>query len=429
MNFHGLETIPPANAATWIIATATIGAVLSRPANLPEAWWAAAGAILLVLGGLLPWPSAWQAVGKGLDVYLFLAGMMLLSELARREGVFDWCAALAVGHSRGSPVRLFTLVYGVGVLITIFLSNDATAVVLTPAVLAVTRAAKVSKPLPYLLACALVANAASFVLPISNPANLVLFARQIPPLAAWLSIFALPSAVSIVATGAILLFLTRRDLVDRIVVPSEKTPLSTTGKLALASIASAVLVLLGASAFHLDLGAPTCAVGVLAWLLVSSQDRKAFWETPRDVSWSVLPLVAGLFVVVEAVNATGVLEATTKALAELGKLPPWQGNLAAAFGITAISNLINNLPSGLIAGTAVAQAPVADTLRNALLIGVDLGPNLSVTGSLATILWLIALRRENQAVGAWTFLKIGVVATPFALLLAILASTFLHPAS
>ena len=106
--------------------------------------------------------------------------------------------------------------------------------------------------------------------------------------------------------------------------------------------------------------------------------------------------------------------------------PAWQGGLVGAFGVTAISNVINNLPSGLVTGTAVAQTPgLARTLRDALLIGVDLGPNVSVTGSLATILWLIALRREKQEVSAWSFLKVGLVVTPVALVLAVLASTLL----
>src|ERR1700677_3753006 len=106
--------------AIWLIAAVTIGCVLGRPGNLPEAVYATMGAVLLVVCGLLPWLSAWKAVGKGLDVYLFLSGMMLLSELARREGVFDWCAAVAVGHARQSSVRLFWLIYGVGVIVTVF---------------------------------------------------------------------------------------------------------------------------------------------------------------------------------------------------------------------------------------------------------------------------------------------------------------------
>src|SRR5437879_12331315 len=136
---------------------------------------------------------------KGIDVYLFLTGMMLIAELARQEGLFDWLAALAVEHARGSPQRLFALVYAVGTIVTVFLSNDATAVVLTPAVYAATRAAGAA-PLPYLFACAFIANAASFALPISNPANLVVFGERMPHLADWLRQFTLPSVAAIVLT-------------------------------------------------------------------------------------------------------------------------------------------------------------------------------------------------------------------------------------
>ena len=97
---------------------------------------------------------------KGLDVYLFLVGMMALAEVARREGLFDWLASHAVRRADGSASKLFALVYGVGIVVTTFLSNDATAVVLTPAVYAAAKAAK-AEPLPYLFICALIANAAA----------------------------------------------------------------------------------------------------------------------------------------------------------------------------------------------------------------------------------------------------------------------------
>src|ERR1700681_2229958 len=191
--------MPGTNAVTWGIAALSTFGVIARPWNLPEFIWAIAGAALLVLFNLLPWPDALAAAGKGMDVYFFLIGMMLLAEVARKEGLFDWLAAQAVRHSHGSAKRLFLIVYVVGTIVTVLLSNDATAVVLTPAVYAATRAAKV-EPLPYLFICASIANAASFVLPISNPANLVVFGKQMPPLSEWLQTFALPSIAAIAAT-------------------------------------------------------------------------------------------------------------------------------------------------------------------------------------------------------------------------------------
>ena len=186
-----------------LIVAVSIVLMLARPHGIAEVWWISGGVLLLIILRLVPLKLAGQAVAKGTDVYLFLTGMMLLSELAREQGVFDWVASVAVRGARGSCSRLFLLVYGVGTLVTIFMSNDATAVVLTPAILAAVRKAKVT-PLPYLFVCALIANAASFVLPISNPANLVVFHTGMPPLGRWLAGFGVPSLLSIVVTFAVL---------------------------------------------------------------------------------------------------------------------------------------------------------------------------------------------------------------------------------
>src|SRR4051794_38660916 len=115
---------PATDFAVWgIAALSTIG-VIVRPWNLPEFIWAVTGATLLVAFNLMPWPDALAAAAKGMDVYFFLIGMMLLTEVARQEGLFDWLAAWAVRHSSGSAKRLFLIVYAVGIIVTVFLSND-----------------------------------------------------------------------------------------------------------------------------------------------------------------------------------------------------------------------------------------------------------------------------------------------------------------
>jgi arsenical pump membrane protein len=91
--------------------------------------------------------------------------------------------------------------------------------------------------------------------------------------------------------------------------------------------------------------------------------------------------------------------------------------------ITAVAdNIANNLPVGLVAGSVAASDHLPQQVISAMLIGVDLGPNLSVTGSLATILWLVALRREKIDVSFWRFLQIGALVTPPALLAALAAA-------
>jgi len=404
--------------AIWIIAGIATACVIVRPFKLPEAVWAISGAAMLLLLGVLPWVDALKAVGKGLDVYLFLIGMMLLSETARREGLFDWVASYAVNRANHSRKRLFLLIYGVGVVVTAFLSNDATAVVLTPAVYAAAEKAKV-EPLPYLFICAFIANAASFVLPISNPANLVLFADHTPPLGQWLASFGAPSVLSILATYGVLRFVQRSGLRGPCAGDVEQPRLSNGGRCALAGIGLTGVVLLAVSEFNIRLGLPTCVLGALTSMVVLVLNREPPATVLKGVSWSVLPLVAGLFVLVEALNKTGLSAALAKVLRSASQGSELGAAAGAGSLLALASNLVNNLPAGLIASTTISQAKPPRSVVDALLIGVDLGPNLSITGSLATILWLTAIRREGQTVGIWRFLKLGALVMPPALALAI----------
>jgi arsenical pump membrane protein len=139
----------------------------------------------------------------------------------------------------------------------------------------------------------------------------------------------------------------------------------------------------------------------------------------RNISWEVLPLVAGLFVLVEALDYSGLLKTLVHLLQMAADRSAMVTTWVAGVTLALICNLVNNLPAGPLAGSVVSASHVPRQVASAVLIGVDLGPNLSVTGSLATILWLSALRRENQEVSAWSFLKLGILVMPPALLFTI----------
>jgi arsenical pump membrane protein len=412
-----------------LIVAVSIVLMLTRPCGISEVWWIAGGALLLIVLRLVPLRLAGQAVAKGTDVYLFLIGMMLLSELAREQGVFDWVASVAVRGADGSCSRLFLLVYAVGTLVTIFMSNDATAVVLTPAILAAVRKAKVSA-LPYLFVCALIANAASFVLPISNPANLVVFHTGMPPLGRWLADFGLPSLLSIIVTFLVMRILFREELCKRIECEVDEVNLSGNGKLVLVGLAVMIGVLLTASAMKKDLGLPTCLAALVITAVISIKSRSSPIKLAREISWATLLLVAGLFVMVDAVESQGALNLTQQWLAWASSLGQNIGAMVVGFAVGIANNIVNNLPLGLIAGGTLQAAHTKGLMANAVLIGVDLGPNLSVTGSLATILWLLALRRDSGGekldVSFCKFLKVGAVAMPVALFAALGGATLMQ---
>jgi len=405
---------------SWVIAAIALLLILIRPWRIAEAVWACSGAVLLVVLRVLSPADALAAVGRGTDVYLFLTGMMVLAELGRREGFFDWIAAEAIHLARGSRTRLFAIVYVAGTLVTIFLSNDATAVVLTPAVLAAVKKARAT-PLPYMLICALIANAASFVLPISNPANLVVYGSKMPPLLVWLRSFGLPSLLAIAVTFLVLWFATRKYMNGAMETEVERPHLSRTGKYTAWGIGATAVVLILASGFDLNLGLPTFVAAIVVAATIAFEDPAAPLAIFKHISWSVLPLVAGLFVLVEAVDQAGALELSRTFLQRAGSARPLAGALSSAFGVAGLSNLVNNLPVGLIAGNALRGAAAPELIRNAVLIGVDLGPNLAVSGSLATILWLTALRREGEDVGFFQFLRFGLLVMPPALAISVLS--------
>lgn len=410
--------IPTPHLLTALIVGASILLMLIRPRNIPEVYWIAAGVLLLVVFRLVSLPTAGRAAAKALDVCLFLIGMMLVSELAREHAVFDWLSSVALRNAKGSCSKLFALIYGIGTLVTIFMSNDATAVVLTPAILTAVRKSKV-QPLPYLFVCAFIANAASFVLPISNPANLVVFHNEMPPLAKWMLSFAVPSVLSIVATFLALRWIFRKPLRAAIEGEIEDHLLTGDGRLVLWGLAAMAAILLVASAFGKDLGLPTCLAALAITVVLSIKTRSNPLRLAREISWETLALVAGLFIMVDAMEGVGAMRLTQEWLAWAQALGPVQRTFATGFAVGIANNLVNNLPLGLIAGSTLLTAHARGLIADAVLIGVDLGPNLSITGSLATILWLIALRKEKLNISFWGFLKVGVVAMPIALLAAL----------
>lgn len=412
--------IPAATAPIVIclVVAVCILLMLIRPRNIPEVYWISAGVLVLLALRLISLKLTGNALLKAVDVCLFLVGMMLLSELAREHGVFDWLSSIAIRRSNGSCARLFVLVYLIGTIVTILMSNDATAVVLTPAILTAVRKARV-QPLPYLFVCAFIANAASFVLPISNPANLVVFHNAMPPLAKWMLAFGIPSVLSIATTFLVLRWIFRNELRAKIENHVEEHVLNNNGKLVVASVGIMVAVLLWASYFGKDLGLPTVLAALVITAIVCAKEKSNPLTLARGISWETLALVGGLFVMVAAMESIGALEYTRAWLERAESLGIALAQLSTGFVVGVGNNLVNNLPLGLIAGRTVQSAQVRASLADAVLIGVDLGPNLSITGSLATILWLIALRREKLDVSFWDFFRIGVIAMPLALLAAL----------
>ena len=316
-------------------------------------------------------------------------------------------------------MRLFALVYAAGIITTVFFSNDATIVVLTPAVIGALRRYDAS-PIPYVVVCALIANAASFVLPISNPSNLLVFAGRMPALGAWVALFALPSLAAIAVTFAIAWAYYRRD-VGGTATRLDEADVPAPSALSVAIIVASAVAIVVTSARAGPLGITTFACAAVAFLLTLFADRAGARTIASGISWRVIILTATLFVIVTALDDAGGFAVTRTALTWCAQqTAPWS-TLATGFLTAFASNAINNLPVGLNLGETLPGLHIGMRSAAAALIGVNLGPNATANGSLATILWLTILKREAIPMSWFAFARIGLLTTipalPAALLL------------
>jgi arsenical pump membrane protein len=410
--------------AACLLTAVTVALVLARPRGLPEGVGAALGAIAAVVLGVVPVQEAAGAVGSRWNVLLFFAGLMAVAGLADEAGVFAMVGRLAVGLARGSPARLYAAVIAAGAVVTAFLSNDATALLLTPVVATVAGRLELD-PLPYALATSVIANAASGVLPVANPVNILVLDAFHVSLAEYLRVLLLPAVLTAAVSAALLGLAVRPRLAAG--GAALRAAAVTAGGDAVRPVRGAlpVLVLLAAAyltatALRLPVGPVACVGGAALAVAVRRERPAGLARLRHDVSLSVLVLVAGLFVVVQGLETTGVtghlVDAWLTPVEGRTHLGPAVALLGSALG----SNLVNNLPMTLIAisGIHAIGGAHAGTLALAAGLGADVGPNLTPIGSLSTLLWLVLLRGRGVRVGGATYVRYGVVVTVPALLVA-----------
>jgi len=410
----------PEPLTVGVVFAGSLALLLVRPRRVPD--WAAAlgGGLLMILVGVWTLDQALRQLAESSDVFLFFVGLGVASATADRAGLFDAAAHLAAATARGSQRRLLGGLFAVSTVVTAVLSNDATALLLTPVAFAAASRLGLN-PRPYVFTCAMVANAASFLLPVSNPANLLILARVPLGLTAFTARLIAPSLVALGATLVGLLWVFRNDLgAPYEDVPSSGPALTSRSRASLVGVVGlgAVYVLAAAIGWPLGRVAVTGAV-----VLVVLDALVAGWEplrVVRDVPWSLLGLVAGLLLLVGGAEQASLFAPLVGAI-DATSAVGYAGLPALVAGMALMANLINNLPSAMVAASALSTLPATVERGNlvaATIIGVNLGPNLTTIGSLATMLWLVLLRRRGLQVSALDYVRVGGLVTVPALALA-----------
>lgn len=344
----------------------------------------------------------------------FLAAVLVLAHFCDVDGLFQACGAWMARRAAGSPVRLLTAVFVLASAITAVLSLDATVVLLTPVVFATAARAGV-RARPQLYACAHLSNTASLLLPVSNLTNLLAFETSGLSFTRFAALMTLPWLVAIGAEYLVFRRFFRNDLSTTADSPEP----GDTPELPLFALVTVGCTLAG-FAVASAVGVEPVWVATAGALVLAGRALVRRRATPLSVVRASAPaflaFVLALGIVVRAVVDNGLADALDHVL------PSGSGPLAL-LGIAALAavlaNLINNLPAVLVLLPLTARAGPGAVL--AVLLGVNIGPNLTYAGSLATLLWRRIVHRHEHDVDLGEFTRLGLLATPAALVSAVAA--------
>jgi arsenical pump membrane protein len=422
---QALTGVPAEALAAALLAIILVTAV-TRPRWLPEAAVAVVAALIVIVTGVLPLSAARAETGRLLPVVGFLAAVLVLGQLCQVEGLFTAAGARLARWSRRDPVRLLTGTFVLASVTTAVLSLDTTVVLLTPVVHDTTTRLRL-RPRPAAYACTHLANSGSLLLPVSNLTNLLAFAVCGLSLGGFTAVMALPWLAAIAVEYVVFRWFFRADLA----APPTGGEAGGSDELAEAPPVprfplAVVLATLAGFAFTSFAGVSpvwAAAAGALV-LAVRGLARRQITVTGivRAAAIPFLLFVLGLGLVVQGLSTRGLGPAIGAVLPHGSSLPAL---LAVAFLAAAIANLVNNLPAVLALLAAITTSGVphraVTALVLAVLIGVNVGPNLSYAGSLATLLWRRLLAERDQDVDLGQFTRLGLATVPAGLAVATVA--------
>lgn len=398
-------------AVAVVVLGASLLAAIARWRWAPDWAIAAGGAMLLVALGVLSTSDARSTLRELGPTVGFLAALLVLADGCRRAGMFDALGALMARGSRGRPGRLLAMVFLVAAGTTAVLSLDATVVLLTPIVFA-TAARLHTNPRPHVYACSHLANSASLLLPVSNLTNLLAFRASGVSFTRFSALMALPWLAALLVEWLVLRASFAGELrrpAMRASRPADRPemPWFAVGVVALTLVGFVV---------SSPIGIAPVWVAAAGALVMSLRERPRPLELVRAAEPGFLVFVLGLGIVVQGASLHGLSSAVDSLLPHGVDLPAL---LAVAVISAVVANLLNNLPATLIILPVVTLSGPGAVL--AMLVGVNVGPNLTYVGSLATLLWRRIVHAHDEQTDVGEFTRLGLRTVPPILLVSTVA--------
>lgn len=381
-------------AALLTLFTLTSVAIVTRPRGIGPGWWAVGAAALAIATGLVSPASALAGLGETTDALLFFAGLISLTAALDRAGMAELATSTMLRWARGRPRRVLAGALVLTASVTALFSNDAAALLVAPGLADLARRRGIS-PVPLLLGTALVANAASLILPVSNPVNLIVLERDHVPLLTYLEVVSPAALAAALVAGWAVFMLLRHRLPATIAAPPAPPRFNGRLQLALTAVLAALLAAdLLAAALGAPIGPPTALGGMVALVTLAVFDRGRARDAAHGARWGLLPLVAGLAILAGGLEHSGTLAGLTANLLGSGSGPLPMAKVGAATAV--ISAAANNLPATFLVSSGLQAGGHLGALGLPVIAGADLGANLAPAGSLSTLI-ILGNRGEDCA--------------------------------
>lgn len=385
-----------------------------RPFLWPEAVFTVPCAALVAGCGAIPFDRVLDEAERLGPVIAFLAAVLVLAKLCDDEGLFRACGVWMARWAHRRPRRLLGAVFALASMITAVLSLDATVVLLTPVVCATTTRMDV-RAKPHVYASAHLSNTASLLLPVSNLTNLLAFSASGLTFTRFALLMLSPWLVAIAVEYAAFRRFFTADL-DAPTGHAEAVEPSEMPLFALVTVAATLAGFAVASTTGIDPAWVAMGGAVVMAARALGRRHTTLNAIICSTALPFLAFVLALGIVVRAVIDNGLGTA-------LGRVLPDGASLPALFGIAALAavlaNLVNNLPAVLALAPLASSSGPGGVL--AVLLGVNIGPNLTYVGSLATLLWRRIVYAHGHKVELKEFTLLGLLTVPTALALATLA--------
>jgi arsenical pump membrane protein len=336
-----------------------------------------------------------EAFSQSWPAFALVAGLLLVGAVAGREGIFAEAGALAA-RAPGGAFVLLALLLTLEALVTAVLNLDTAVVFMTPVLLHAARRRGVADD-PFLYGSVFMANSASLLLPGSNLTNLIVLARDPVSGSTFAARLWLAWVVAVATTVVFLAIVYRRTLAHHLQREMEHPPFRP-GFGAVGIVAGVVLILTLA---HPAL--PVLALGLIVAAASRMSGRTALRVANPLVLGAVLAVAVGLGTLARSVSWFEHLVASA-------------GRWETAWLAAGAAVLVNNLPAAALLSAHPPAHP------RALLLGLNLGPNLAVTGSLSAIFWLQVARRNGARPSLLRYTLLGLLLVPVSLSLALLAA-------